>query len=731
MNGSYEQLSVETVDGVTTVSFDVQGESLNVFNEHVMRELGQVVSELQSSSETKAVVFRSGKPGSFFAGADVKEIFSIKTAVEAESKAQAGHELFAAIEKLPMPTIAVIHGVCLGGGTEFALSCDYRIAVDDPKTSIGLPEVELGILPAWGGTQRLPRLVGLLHGMSMILQGRKQSAQSAKKIGLVDAITVADTVDDVVQQFVSDVLTRKTAKPSGYQTKTWTQWFLNKTPIGRWMFFKGTAGRIAPKVRDYPAVSAAMNAVKIGYEQSRDAGFAAERRFLGELVLSPTCRSLVSLFFQRTRASGAVDLKQSLPEGADHPLEIQTVGVIGGGIMGAGIAQQAAKNRLNVVLKEANEEFAEKAKKRIGDSLAELVSKGRLDAAESGKQLQRIQFTTEAEALKECGIIVEAVPERMDLKHSVFQEVCQQVAETTILASNTSALSMNEISTAVTHPARFAGMHFFNPVYRMPLVEVVRTEASSPETLWALAQLAKKMGKVPVVVKDSPGFVVNRILMPYLDEAVRLLKEGFAPRDLDRAMVSFGMPMGPVELLDQVGLDVAAHVAESMTPIFGEDSPTFEILSKMVERGWLGKKSERGFYDYSVDGRPGHADLSEILGDDEPSPKLESPTKPVTDLERDRMVYTMVNEAGRCVDEQIVDAPWMIDLAMVLGTGFAPFRGGPLRYAHHTGIAATVLKLKSLQEQLGDRFRPAEVFVRHADAQTSYFGEHEVGFALG
>lgn len=737
----YRHLGVERRDGgVMVVAIDVQAQSQNVFSQDVMAELSGLVSALASDAATKVVVFRSKKAGSFFAGANVKEFGGIKNAAAAEEASRAGQELFARVEGLKQKTIAAIQGVCLGGGLEFVLSCDYRFASEDSATRLGLPEVELGILPAWGGTQRLPRLVGLVPAFGIMLQGKKLSAKEAVKIGLVDGAASPEQFDGKLDEFVRKVAAGENPRQV---LRTWTQWFLNQTGFGRGLVFSQTQKRVSKQAKDYPAVLKVLESVRTGYTQGREAGFAFERKALGELMFSTTCRSLLGLFYQRERARSGVDWVSPSTNGPT----VKQIAVIGGGIMGAGIAQLAATRGYGVVIKEANEEFAMKASAGIESTLNDLVEKKRMSNDDKASLLKALKVTTEWGDVANADLAIEAVPEKMALKNQIFGELSSRLGPNAIFATNTSALSVDEMASAVSDPGRMGGLHFFNPVHRMQLVEIVKGAKTSPETLAGLLAVTKRLGKVPVVVKNSPGFLVNRVLMPYLDEGVRLLCEGNVSSEIDRELRKFGMPMGPIELLDQIGLDVGLHVAKTMEPYFGGESPTVGVLSKMVELGRLGKKTGRGFYGHDQGDHPVPIDLTDVLSDFEPPHSHDhdhdhdhgktalagpehahdDPSKLETVLSK-RCVLALINESVKCLDEQVVEKAWMADLAMVLGTGYAPFRGGPLKTADAFGVARIHGWLKELENSVGARFKPAEGIVKLAGTNGKFYEGVEFGF---
>jgi 3-hydroxyacyl-CoA dehydrogenase/enoyl-CoA hydratase/3-hydroxybutyryl-CoA epimerase len=725
--------------GVATVSFDVQDSPVNVFNEEVVRELQRVVERLERDPP-KLVVFRSTKPSGFIAGADIRQLRQLATEDEARAVVAAGQELFDRVERLPCPTVAVIHGPCLGGGLEFALACRHRVARDDSQTKLGFPEVQLGLIPGWGGTQRLPRRVGLRRALSMILEGATLSAGKAAKVGLVDLAAPPDEFEPAVARFTDDRLAgRSVLRPGRGLLGT----LLDGTRPGRAVVLSTARKRIAKRGRHYPALPAALRAVEAGLRGGGPAGFAAERNEFARLVFTPACRNLIELFFQRERAR-----KPSTWVSGDHkPAPVRKAAVVGAGTMGAGIAQLAALNGIPVVVKDINDEIVAGGMKKIESLTNEAATKGVLTRDAAAALLRSVTSTSRWEPLAGSGIVIEAVVEREDVKREVFRQLAEQLGPSAVLASNTSALSVTRLAEATPHPERVAGLHFFNPVHKMHLVEVVRARSTNDETIAALVEFVRKLGKVSVVVADSPGFLVNRILFPYLDEAVRLVIEGMDGQTIDGAAKLFGMPMGPLELLDQIGIDIAADVAKTFAVLRANPGPTPERFAEMVKDGALGKKAGRGFYEYpkgdrgkptrwaqnltprppSLEGKGGKVpppsqtaeqaqlpNRREGLGRGFPSDGELSPIQK-------RLIFPMINEATKCLEAGVVAEPWVVDFAMVLGTGFAPFRGGPLRTADSLGIASVVGELDKLRREHGDRFTPAPLLRATADEGRRFY----------
>jgi 3-hydroxyacyl-CoA dehydrogenase/enoyl-CoA hydratase/3-hydroxybutyryl-CoA epimerase len=707
MSDGFQNLRLErNTAGIATVSFDVQGSPVNIFTDAVFRELSGVVEQLERDPP-RLVLFRSAKPSGFMAGADVHHIQRMRSEAEVRTVLAAGHELFERLESLKFPTVAVIHGPCLGGGLEFALACRYRLARDDGPTKIGLPEVLLGLIPGWGGTQRLPRLVGLRQALRMILEGATLSASKALSVGLIDRAFSGAEFDTGVDRFVEERLAgRPVARPTSGLLGT----LLDGTRPGRAMVFRSARKRIAKRAHDYPALPAALRAIRSGYQQPGRAGFACERDEFARVVFTPTASNLIELFLTRERArKPATWVTQG-----HKPSPVRKVAVVGAGVMGAGIAQLVALSGFPVVLKDINDELVASGMKKIEGLTQDAVHKGALAPAEAETALRGITPTSSWEPLVGADLVIEAVVEREDVKREVFHQLAEQLQHAPVLASNTSALSVARLAQAVGHPERVAGLHFFNPVHRMQLVEVVRAPATDDHTVATLVDFVRKLGKVPVVVADSPGFLVNRVLFPYIDEAVRLLLEGVPGPEIDRAAVRFGMPMGPLELVDQVGVDIAADVSRTFGPFRGGDlGPAPERLAEMVRAGALGKKVGHGFYEYRND-RRGKPTRWALPTNPQHAPRGNEGDG-LSELQK-RLIYPMINEAAKCLESAVVHEPWVIDLAMVLGTGFAPFRGGPLHLADAIGLGALVGDLERLRSTHGARFEPAALLrTRAAD----------------
>ncbi len=700
----YEQLHVERdARHIVTVTFDAAHRPVNVFDESLLCELGRVVDELEVDGATRLVVFRSAKSSGFLAGADVHLIEKIASGEELDRLLQCGHTLFQRIEALPMPTLAVIHGVCLGGGLEFALACTYRVAREDSTTRLGLPETQLGLLPGWGGTQRLPCVVGVTAAMRLILEGTRLNARQAEQMGLVHAAWAAAIFEDSVTQFIND---RLEGREPNQRPRSGLDWLRDDTSLGRRVVLWMAHRKVRGQAQHYPALPAALRAIETGVMQGREAGSAKEREEFARVLFTPACRNLLDLFGQGERARSRTTW---VPDRVDHHPPIQSIAVLGAGTMGAGISQLAAMQGYAVTLMDIDAATVQQGLRKIEQLTLQAVKKGVLTVSDAERALASIRTATRIEALPPVDLVIEAVVERIGVKRQVFHDLDALLPMNVLLASNTSALPIHEMATETHREDRVAGLHFFNPVHKMPLVEIVRTAHTSDDTIAALVQVVRKLGKTPLVVAEGPGFLVNRILFPYLDEAVRMVCEGLPADQIDREAKRFGLPMGPLELLDTIGLDVAVDVACTLSHLSHEASPTPQRLTEMVVAGEKGQKTGRGFYAYS-EGRRRVPTVHAIPATAEPiiPPTRVFAGESLSGIQQ-RLVFTLIHAAVDCLHEGVVSEPWMVDLGMVLGTGFPPFRGGPLKLREAWGIDTVRETMEQLSQQCGVRFAATEI----------------------
>ncbi len=701
------------VDALATLTFDLPGEKVNKFSTPVMEELSALIDKLSGSVGIDALLLRSGKADVFIAGADVREIENIRSPEEGKVASAVGQRIFERWARLPFPTIAAIHGACLGGGTELALACDFRVCSDSPKTKIGLPEVNLGILPGWGGTQRLPRLIGLAPALDLILTGKAVDGKRARRMGLADAVVPEAIFADWCEKFAREKSGRRKPRRR-HRKRSAAELALECNPLGRALIFrKARAAVLAKTAGHYPAPLEALAAVAEGRGKKMDDALAIENAHLGNLIGTPVQRYLLRIFFWTEdvkKETGAIN-----PTVVPRP--VGRIGVLGAGVMGGGIAQLAADKGYPARLKDVSPEPLAHGFKAAADIWTEQVKRRRLSPSGFRRKMALISGGLDFAGFSRADITIEAVVEKLEVKQAVLREWEQAVGDDAIFASNTSTLPITRIAAAARQPRRVAGMHFFNPVHRMPLVEVIRGEKSSDETIATIFDFAKKMGKTPVVVRDAPGFLVNRILAPYLSEAVRLLDEGCGIEEIDRVMTDFGMPVGPLGLLDDVGIDVAAKGGATLSAAFPERLPLAGNFETLVGAGRLGRKTGRGFYRYhgTKRGKPEPEGLGLLSGKGGARAPL-----PAEIIEA-RLLMPMINEAAYCLEDRIVASPSKVDLAMIFGTGFPPFRGGLLQYADDIGVDRVVNRLQDFQERLGARFSPSPLLVRMAESRLKFY----------
>lgn len=680
-------------DGLATLTFDSPGRSVNVFTRQALDELERRIDELGHRTDLQCLILLSAKPGNFIAGADVDEIAGVSDPVAAEAASRQGQRLFAAWEALPFPTVAAIQGSCFGGGTELALASDHVLVSDGEATRIALPEVNLGILPGWGGCTRLPRRVGLQAALEMILGGKAVYPRKALRIGLADAVLPDASFGRLVRTYAAEVADgARRPRPGAAGLK---ELLLERNPVGRKVVFDQARRQVLERTGgNYPAPLRALEVIRAGVEHGPAAGFDAEARAVAELAVGRVSKNLLHVF-RLTE-----DVKKRAPEPA--VAGVGAVGIVGAGTMGGGIAQLVAQAaELPVRMKDLDAEALGLGMEHASRLFEKLVEKRRLTRPQALAKMALLRPTLDYSGFGRCDLVIEAIVERLDVKQRVFAELAEVVGEDAILASNTSSLSIDAIAGAIGRPDRVVGMHFFNPVHKMPLVEVVRGRRTGEETVRRTAAFSRRLGKTPIVVRDSPGFLVNRLLMFSLGEALVLLEDGVAIDELDRTMKEWGMPMGPVELTDEVGIDVAMHVAGVVGDAFSDRLGIPAWLGRMVEDGRLGTKVGKGFYRYQGRRRrePDPAVYS-LLG---LAPRKEAGAGRVVE----RMVLPMVNEAARCLAEGLVASAADVDLAMILGTGFPPFRGGLCRWADETGVAEVVDGLRDLAAAVGPRFAPS------------------------
>ncbi|HEX4496696.1 MAG TPA: 3-hydroxyacyl-CoA dehydrogenase NAD-binding domain-containing protein [Thermoanaerobaculia bacterium] len=696
-------------DRLATLTFDSPDRKVNVFTREAFQELEAILQELGGRKDIGALILLSGKPGSFIAGADVDAIAGVTDPIEAEAGSRVGHRLFSAWEALPFPTLSAIRGVCLGGGLEISLASTYRVASDRPDTRMGLPEVRLGIIPGWGGSTRLPRRIGIAEALDLILTGKTVDGRKALKLGLIDALLPDARFLDTLRDFALERMDKpRRADDEAFDFK---ELLLEKNPLGRKILFDQARKKTLETTHGhYPAPLRAIEVVKVGIEDGPRAGFDAEARAVAELATSRTAKNLIHVF----RLTEEAKKETGLPGAA--PREVHATAVLGAGVMGGGIAQLiAAETDLPVRMKDVRAEALASGMEHASRLFNKQVERRRLTLPESRRKMTLLHSTLDYSGFRPVDLVVEAIVENLGVKQEVFAETAKHVADGAILASNTSSLSIAAIGARTPHPERVVGMHFFNPVDKMPLVEVIAAEGSDPAAVNTVFAFTRKLGKTPVLVKDTPGFLVNRLLMFYSTEALWLLEEGYRIEDLDRAMTDWGMPMGPMALTDEVGIDVATKVAHILHDAFADRLPLPEWLDRAPQNGRLGTKNGKGFYRYEGrERKEPDASVYALLGLD---PRVDNPDPGGI---ADRMVLPMVNEAARCLEEGVVRSAADLDLSLIFGTGFPPFRGGLCRWADQEGLPRLIATLERLESAVGDRFAPSEALRKTAAAGGFY-----------
>jgi len=654
-------------DGILWLILDQQNTTTNVLSITVLNQLDSLLDEI-TQSPPKAVVFRSGKSRGFIAGADVNEFLQVKTTQEALIMIKRGQTLFSRIATLRCPTVAMIEGFCMGGGTELALACDYRVALDDSATRIGLPEVKLGIHPAYGGLVRATAMINPLKSLELMLTGRGLSARAARAIGLVDAAQPQRQMERAVRKFA---LTQPQRQHMPLLGKLLS---LPGIRHGLAAYMKKQVAKKAPR-QHYPAPYAILD-VWANYYGNHKRMMEEEANSVARLIQGDKVRNLIRVFFLQTRLKGLGDKQSFVP---------RHVHVVGGGTMGGDIAAWCALRGMTVTLQDREAKYLSNAFKRAH----QLFGKRLKSTRERNAAIDRLIPDIDGEGVPRADVIIEAIFEDVKAKKAIYRDVEARMKADAVLATNTSSIPLETLTKGLKQPGRLVGIHFFNPVAMMPLVEIVASKSTSKKALQQATAFAQHIGKLPLPVKSSPGFLVNRILMPYLVEAFTLYEEGVAAEAIDKAATDFGMPMGPVELADTVGLDICLSVAQNLSDAYGISVPAG--LSRFVELKHLGKKSGRGFYQYK-NGKPVQ-DKDVDLGDQK--------------MIQNRLLFRFLNEAAACLQEKIVDDRDLLDAGIIFGTGFAPFRGGPMNYSLDQGVESIVESMTDYEGRFGERFKPA------------------------
>jgi len=698
-------LTTTVANGIAVVTFDLPGEPVNKLSAAIKIEFEALLIRLRDDATIRAAVLVSGKPDTFIAGADIEEFTALTTRAAAERLSFEGQELLSRVETLAKPVVAAIHGACLGGGLELALACHYRIATDHPKTQLGLPEVQLGLIPGAGGCERLPRLIGASAALDMILTGKSERAAKGLRLGLVDEVVpqsiLTRTALVAADRLARDGLPKRTPK-TGVRGL-----LLDRTAPGRRLVYRAARVQVLERTGGhYPAPLAALDVVRVGLEHGITAGLSEEHRAFGELAVGDVSRKLVQIFF----AASALKKDDGIPPGSAVPRQVRRLGIVGAGFMGAGIAGTAVLNvEVDTRLKDAELTRVGKGLRAATSILSERLKRRRLTRPQFERLTGLLSGSADYSGFSRADLVIEAVYEDLALKRAVLGDIEAVAGPDTIFASNTSTIPIREIAGEARHPERVLGMHFFSPVEKMPLLEVIPTDATAPEAIITAVRFGRRMGKTVIVVADHPGFWVNRILSPYLNEAGILLAEGVPIEVIDRAMTRWGFPVGPVALLDEVGLDVAQKASKVMFDAFGDRMRPADAVGRMLGATRLGRKSGSGFYRYHQGHKAGpDTSVYPILG----VRPLESADS--TWVER-RLVYAMLNEAAMAWSEGVVRSSRDGDIGALFGIGFPAFRGGPLRLMDDLGAERVADTLRFLQDQFGHRFAPAPVLVEMAN----------------
>ena len=723
-------------DGVALIVIDLEGEPVNTLSPKTGEAFIALLERAERDPAVKAVVFTSGKKDSFIAGAKIDFLQTLGTAQEAAAASRNGQREFDRLEAYPKPVVAAIHGACLGGGLEWALACTYRIATDSPKTSLGLPEVQLGLIPGAGGTQRMPALIGAQAALDLILAGKSVKPSKAKKLGLVDEVVAVPLLRSVALKRARELAagTLKPERTRGQGLKTvareskkglggllqgltnremWAEVALEDNPIGRKILFDQARKQLRKKTRGkFPAPEKALEAIRIGLESGRAAGQEAEARFFGELVVSDVSKRLVEIFFATT----ALKKENGTAQADVKPRAVKKVGVLGGGLMGGGIAYvSAVQQGVHVRVKDKDDAGVGRALKQVQGILDERVKRRSLTGREAAAKMALVTGGTSYAGFKSVDVVIEAVFEDLALKRRILAEAEAVTREDCIFASNTSSIPITQLAEGARRPEQVIGMHYFSPVPKMPLLEIITHKGTADWVTATCVDIGKKQGKTVIVVNDGPGFYTSRILAPYMNEAAHLLAEGADIAELDRALVDFGFPVGPITLLDEVGIDVAQKVGPIMEAAFGKRMAAPKALEKVVAEGRLGRKNQKGFYTY--DGKKKEVDTSvyELLPHGKNRKHLDAREM------ADRCVLQMVNEAVRCLGEGILRSARDGDVGAIFGLGFPPFLGGPLRYADSLGPTELLRRLEHFQDKYGERFTPAPALLERVKAGQTFY----------
>ncbi|MFN1834851.1 3-hydroxyacyl-CoA dehydrogenase NAD-binding domain-containing protein [Balneola sp. MJW-20] len=702
-------LNIEQHDSVAILTLDLPGEKVNKLTEELMGEFSDFLDKLESDPALLGAVLISGKTDNFIAGADIQMFQERETAEEITELSQGGHRILNRIADLSKPVVVAIHGSCMGGGLELSLACHYRIASKHSKTVFSLPEVKLGLLPGTGGTQRLPRRIGIQKALTYMLTGKNMYARQAFKYGLIDELTHKDALKEAGIKAVNKISDGNYSSPD---KRSLIEKILEGNPLGRKIIFSQALKKTLGQTKgNYPAPPKIIEAVKYGYKNGLESGLEYESELFGELGASSESRALVNLFFGMNQAKKIED--------EDKIRDIHTIGVLGAGLMGSGIADVSInKGNYSVLLKDQSIERAADGLRSIWKGLESKRKKRIIGSFERDQVFSRVTGVETYDHFRKADLVVEAVFEDLHIKQEVMKETEANTPDHCIFASNTSSLPISDIAAASSRPDQVIGMHYFSPVQKMPLLEIIVTDQTADWVTATAWKVGIRQGKTVIVVKDGPGFYTTRILAPYMSEALTILNEGATIPFLDKIMKSFGYPVGPMALLDEVGIDVGAHVGETMSPVFEQRGAKPDNKAKeLLDHGFEGRKNKKGLYRYGEGKKKEpNSDVYEYFGGSQRK-------DPDSEESQWRMALMMMNEAAWCLQEGILKNPTDGDLGAILGLGFPPFTGGPFRYMDHLGLQSVLLRLELLEKKFGARFKPAPIIKEMADANRKFYSD--------
>ncbi|AGP32034.1 fatty acid oxidation complex subunit alpha FadJ [Sorangium cellulosum] len=710
-------------DGVAVVTYDVPGEAVNTLKPTFAGDFERIMGQIASNPLIKAAILVSGKADTWIAGADIDMLKSVTTAAQAEAMCRAGHEAVLRLVRSPKPIVAAIHGAALGGGLEVALACHARVLSDDKKTVLGLPEVQLGLLPGINGLQRLAERAGLQAALDHGLTGKNMRPSKARQLGVADDVVPASILKETAAALALELAAagppfrpaRAGKKGPKLDASALTRAALEQNPIGRALLFQQAQKQTREKTGGhYPAPERIIEVLRTYAERGFDASREVEARAFGELVVSSTAHRLMELFF----ATNAMKKDTGVDDPSVQPRKVEKIAMVGAGLMGAGIAYVSLNAGIAVRLRDRDDASLGRGLKYVTDILGDRVKKKQLTPLERDQKLALLTTTTDSSGLKSADLVIEAVFEDLAVKHAVLRDVEASGKDGVIFASNTSSIPISRIAAASRRPENVVGMHYFSPVHKMPLLEVIRTEATSPEVVATAVAVGKRQGKTVIVVNDGVGFYTSRILGPYMNEASWLLAEGVSIEQVDRALVAWGWPVGPLALLDEVGIDVAAHIGPIMIEAFGDRMSPPPTMAKLVSDDRKGRKNERGMYLYGAaakkKGKGKHPDESvyAVLG--LPVPKAKDKPPVAAEEIQMRCSLQLVNEALHCLGEGVLRSPRDGDIGAIFGLGFPPFRGGPFRYVDALGPAEVLRRIEVYERRFGKRWTPAPALVEAA-----------------